>query len=77
MSERLRDLSENIGTGIENFVLDRIPAAADIMVLPLGSPTPILSSEQIFLRNFESESLKIVFVAPQSCMGIVELANGR
>jgi len=75
ISERLRDLSEKIGTEIENLGLDRIPAASDIMVLPLGSPTPMVSSEQILLRNCESESLKIVLVAPQSCIGVVELAK--
>ena len=77
MSERLRDLFEKTGTGVEHFVLDRIPAAADVMLLPLGSPTAIPSSGRIFSRKIESESLKIVLVAPQSCMGVVELANCR
>jgi hypothetical protein len=35
----LRALFEKIGTGITKLLLERVPVAADLMLVPLGSPT--------------------------------------
>ena len=69
ISERFRDLSEKTGTGIEIRELERIPTAADVMLSPLGSPTVIPTSGRMLSSKLESDSRKIVFVAPQSWMG--------
>ena len=74
MSDRLRDVLEKIGAEIVNFELERNPAAADVIVSPLGIPTAIPTSGRMLSRKFESDSLKIEFVAPQSCIGVFELA---
>jgi hypothetical protein len=50
ISDRLREVSENIGTGIENLELHRVPEVSDFMMVLLGSPTVMVSSEQILLR---------------------------
>jgi hypothetical protein len=74
INERFKDVFENIGTGNENLSLDRIPAAADVMLSPLGSPTIIPTSGRMLSRKIESEFLKIVLVAPQSWIGIFEVS---
>ena len=56
-----------------NLELDRIPTAADVMLSPLGSPTVMPTSGRMLSRKFESDSLKIELVAPQSCIGVAEL----
>ena len=66
ISERFNEVFEKIGTGIENFELAKIPVASDVMWQPLGSPNVIPPSDRIFFRNEESESQKIVLVAPVS-----------
>ena len=73
INERFKDVFENIGTGNENLSLDRIPAAADVMLSPLGSPTVMPTSGRMLSRKFESDSLKMELVAPQSCIGVAEL----
>ena len=73
MSDRFRDVLEKIGAEIVNLELDRNPAASDVIVSPLGSPTAIPTSGRMLSRKFESDSLKMVLVAPQSCIGVCEL----
>ena len=70
MSDRFRDESVKIGTGIENCELDRIPAAADVMLSPLGSPTVMPTSGRMLARELELDCRKIVFVAPESWIGV-------
>ena len=55
-------------------MLEKVPAAADVMLSPLGSPTIIPTSGRMLSSKLESDSRKIVFVAPQSWIGRLELS---